>query len=152
MASVSRLPWQCGCYEINLSRDLAVADVTGCCSQKQSLGQITDSRGSRLLLILTPTDGKDFSKDRKRRSAWTSSCSGSLTVNCFKGVFPLLIILSKIPNQTHCEVLSTSNECHEMPVKIKVQLDIQFLPSSLALLSHPPPQSLGAARHRAAPA
>lgn len=33
IASVSWLSWGCGCYEINLSGDLAVADVTGCCSQ-----------------------------------------------------------------------------------------------------------------------
>lgn len=31
VASVSWLPQQYGCYEINLSGDLAVADVTGCC-------------------------------------------------------------------------------------------------------------------------
>lgn len=31
VASVSWLPWEYGCYEINLSGDLA--DVTGCCSQ-----------------------------------------------------------------------------------------------------------------------
>lgn len=30
VASVSRLSWGCGCYEINLSGDLLVADVTGC--------------------------------------------------------------------------------------------------------------------------
>lgn len=34
MASVSMLPWQFGCYEIILSEDLAVADVTWCCSPK----------------------------------------------------------------------------------------------------------------------
>ncbi len=56
------------------------------------------------------------------------------------------------PN-AHCEVFSTSDEYHKMSVKIKVQLDIQSLPSSLPLLSHPPPlQRLSAARYSAAPA